>query len=933
MDDGSIFSRMSPPDARQVKQAFGVGRFVILVVVVLAAFFSSIGPATEWLWYQHDVRQPQVIGVAYATRGTLFSVTFFIVWGFVWLNLRQALNVTLVYLRSPVGPDAAIANLVAWLQAQGSKVVRIAAPLLAFSVASGFSNEWNKLLLATHVQPFGVKDPTFGLDLSFFVFQLPWYSAVCAIVLSTTLLVTAVTVGVYAGLQALASLAKVELSRPAFRWHVSSLIGLAFVVAGVQAWLNSYMVGLAPGAQFTGAGHAAAQGYGALRVFGVLAIVTGIVAVVTVPRVRTYSIPIGGFVLLSVVYAAGVWGYPSLVQQFVVAPNRLTIESPFAAKAIRMTRYGYALDKIEARDFGARQNPTNAEVKEASTTLNDLRLWDPDILRQSLEGMQAFRPYYSFPDVDVDRYTIDGKQTMVMLSPRNIELEGLEAGARNWLNERLRYTHGYGLSMAKVGDSASNGQPSFLVSDVPIESKIPISQPRIYFSDFRNEFGLEEDEYAIVRTREPEFDYETGNGGNEAHRWESDRGIPVGAFLNRLLFAVGFGEPSFLFSSNLTGESRLLMHRNVLERAHLLYPFLRLDRDPYLVVEGGQLTWIVDGYTATDAVPYSEMVYGNAGLNYIRNSVKITVNAYTGETTAYAFDPGEPILRAYRAIYPNLIRDQKEFPADLLPHIRYPEDLLSVQSAQLARYHVTDPTVFLSNSDAWEIASERDLSGQTAPVRPYYVQLRLPDEPKEGFFQILPFSPRGRHTMSGWIAAHCDPQDYGKLILYRFTGGEMVDGPGLMEGNFSSTPEISAINRNYNNDQSEILVGNLLVVPLGRSVVYSETLFLKSRTQGIQAVPRLFRVILALNNDRIVVGTDLNDALAKLFQTNSPNSSETPAEPPTAPTGVAPDRVTRQAREALKALRDADAALRKGDFGAYGDLQKKARRLLEEAAR
>lgn len=928
MDEGPIFSRLQPEDARQVRRAVRTGRLLLILVLIAAISLSVVSPYTEYLWYLQDARQPQVILKGYQTRGTLFMAAFLISWAFVWLNFRQALRVTLVFLNtSPTSAqEAALSNLVKWLQAKGSSAARFVSPILAFFLASSFSNDWNKLLLFQNSQPFGVKDPTFGLDISFFVFQLPWWQAVVGYLVGLTAITAVVTLGLYVGLQALASLAKIELSRPAFRWHVSGLLGLFFALSGGQSWLNSFRLGLDTSQQFTGAGHAAMQEYNGLRWVGMLSILVGIVIVVTVPKVRTYSVPIGGGLLVAVAHALLVWFVPSVVQQLVVSPNRLAMERPYAEKAIQMTRFAYQLDQIQTRDFGARQNPTPKEVSDSMSTLQDLRLWDPDIIQQSFEGIQALRPYYSFADVDIDRYDIDGKQAMVMLSPRDIDLDGLESGARNWINERLRYTHGYGLAMARVGESTSNGQPSFVVSDVPVETKLPLTEPRIYFSDYLDRNGYPKDEYAIVRTSEPEFDYEEGSGGSKSHRWTSDRGVRIGEFGARLAHAVFYAEPSLFFSKNITSESRLLRHRNVLERAYRIYPFLRLDADPYIVVDRGRLTWILDAYTTSNSVPYSSMAYGAGSLNYIRNSVKITIDAYSGETNAYAMDPREPLLRAYRSIYPGSIRDGSEFPAELRPHLRYPEDMLELQSIQLARYHVTDPNVFLSNSDAWEIASERDLSGQTAPVRPYYVQMRLPDEAREGFFQILPFSPRGRHTMSGWIAAHCDPETYGKLTLYRFTESQTVDGPGLMEGNFSSTPEISEINRQFNNDQSEILVGNLLVLPIGRSIVYSEALFLKSRTTGIQAVPRLFRVILALNNDRIVVGKDLQDALNKLFEGQSaPMMPDVPSEG----TKVV-DPMTQEARKALRALDEADAALRKGDFAKYGELQKKARRILEE---
>lgn len=924
MDEGGIFNRLSDGDAKRVRRAMGVGRIVTWALVLVVVLLAAVRPYTDFLWYAHDIRQLQLFDATYRARGLLFLVSFLGTLAFVFFNLRQALGATLVYLRSPDNAHlVALANLVTWLQAGGGKVARVLAPIFALVTALGFANEWNTFLLARNAQSFGVKDPTYGIDIGFFVFTLPWYRAMGNLVFSVVLMTTIATLALYIGIQALSAMAKIELSRPAFRWHVSGLFALLLLTVAAQSWLKTYEIGLVEGGQFTGAGYAASQGVGALRLFAILCGLAGVVTLATTSKVRTYSIPMGAGIALSAFYGLGVLAYPEVVQRFVVDPNRLEREGPFAERAITATRFAHSLDDIEFRDFGVQRAPDPKEVQAATATLSNLRLWDPEILRQSLEGLQAFRPYYSFPDVDIDRYVVDGKQTAVMLAPRDIDLDGLQSGARNWINERLRYTHGYGIAMSRVNTAEANGTPDFLAHDVPLRSKIEIKEPRIYFSDFRSRSGMPTDEYSLVNTREQELDYDTGSG-SQTHRWTGGRGIPIDGLLSRIALGIALGDGNLIVSGNVSAGSRLLIRRSVLERANRALPFLRLDADPYLVVHEGRLVWIVDAYTATDMIPYSAMAYGGNGkLNYLRNSVKITIDAYTGETIPYAVEPDEPLLRAYRQMFPGLIRDLSALPKGIQEHFRYPEDLLQLQCAQLSTYHVTDPTVFLTNSDAWEIASERDLSGQTAPVRPYYVQMRLPDEEREGFFQILPFSPRGRQTMIGWVAAHCDPETYGKLTLYRFTGGETVDGPNLMEGNFSSTPEISNINRQYNNDQSRIILGNLIVVPVGKSVLYAESMFLQSSTAGIQAVPRLFRVILALN-DRIVVGENVEDALRKLFAESAPDSE--PEVKPSAPE-------TATAKDALRLFKEADAALRKGDFSKYGELQRTLRQKLEALVR
>lgn len=917
-------------DARQIRRAIRTGSFALGALFVLAMLLASVTPYTEYLWFVHDARQPRVFDVAYGTRGALFLAAFVVAWAMLYLNLRRAMSSTLVFLSAPeTQGQTMIANAIQWVQSKGKNVLWWGAPAFALFAALGFSGEWDTYLRWRNATRFGVTDPMYGLDLGFYVFTLPWWRAVSNGIFSLLFLTTALTIGLYIGLQSLSALAKIELSRPGFRLHVCALIGATLIALALQNWLRTYEAGLIDSAQFTGAGYAAMQEVGASRIFAILCGLLGLTTILTANRGKPYSVPIAGGVVLAVFFGIGVVAYPAIVQKLVVDPNRLNREAPFAERAIHMSRYAYGLESVDVRDFAVQNRPTAADLRASQTTLANMRLWDPEVLRQSLRRQQSIRPYYDFPDVDIDRYTLGGKETMVMLSPRDIALGGLDAEARNWTNERLRYTHGYGLAVSQVNAATPDGQPVFLASDIPLRSdpQVRIDQPRIYFSDYRDATGDPSDEYALVDSGEPELDFQTPTS-SQTHKWTGRRGVPVGGLLARLAYSVRLADGNLLVSGNVSGSTRILIRRNVVERASKIYPFLKFDRDPYLVLLGGRMVWVLDGYTTTDMIPYSERVSaGGATLNYIRNSVKATVDAYTGEVTAYAVEPNEPILATYRRIYPGLVRDAAEIPAGLREHFRYPEDLFTLQCNALTNYHVTDPTAFLSNADAWDIASERNLSGVKAPIPPYYVELQLPDEPRSGFFQILPFTPRGRQTMSGWLAAHCDPGDYGRLTLYRFATGLPIAGPELMEGNFTATPEISNINRQFNNEQSEIVVGNLLVVPIGRSVMYAEPLYLRTKASGIQSVPRLFRVILAFN-DRTVVGETYEEALSKLLGT------PTEPAPTTAPSGPATGPIDRTTlRDLAKMFDQADAALRAGDFARYGELQKAARRRLGELAR
>jgi len=915
-DEATPITGPRPEDVRRMLRV-GCGAFLLIVLFGIGS--AMIQPYTDWLWYSQDLGKVQVFQTSYGARGTLFLASFLAIWAFLWFNLRRALGASLVYVERPSGLSSMFAaNAMAWLTRKGPDIVRWASFLIALLFAIGFSGEWQTFLAMRHGVAFGKTDPMFGQDLGFFVFRLPWLGALASLTGSVLLVTALLTVGIYVGMQALATVAKIELGRPQIRTHISILAGLCLLAWSYRVWLAAFDIGYIDNGQFTGAGFAQSSLAFSLR---------ALAGLLAVSALATWAGARAGEPFRYLKWSLGaafVWAlgaaviYPTILQRFVVDPNRLAREAPFAERAIAMTRYAYGLDKIRVHELEMQPAPTKTEVAAATPTLGNMRLWDPDVLRQTLAGLQSLRAYYTFNDVDIDRYMIDGKPTLMMLSPRDVDRDGLPANARNWTNLRLRYTHGYGIAMSRVDAATPNGEPVFLAEDVPVKTSqgIQLDRPQIYYSDYRNAFGQVDDDYVLVGTDEKELDYETGST-TVTHEWQGKRGINVGSFFPRLAFSLRMGDGNLLVSSNVGPETRLLMRRHVIERARLAYPFLRFDSDPYMVLWQGKLIWIIDGYTATDRIPYSARA-GN--VNYIRNSVKVVIDAYDGVVDAYAVMPDEPLLKTYMAAYPGLIRPASDVPEGLNRHFRYAEDMFALQTAVWSQYHVDDPRRFLSNSDAWNIALERSPDGVTRPITPYYVLMKLPVENRDGFFLIRPFTPNGKPNMSGWLAGHCDPATYGQLTLYRFKG-DLPAGPELMESKFNSNQEIANINRQFNNDQSEIVVGNSLVIPIGESVMYAESLFLRSRTTGIQATPRLTKVILALN-DRIVVKDTYQEALRELFGSNREPSPEVPDAPE--------DGLDAQAIaiEAGKRLDAADAALRAGDFARYGELQRQARDLL-----
>ena len=923
--------QISEKDKRRVIR-WGVIVLGALFLVILAT--ATLSPYVDYLWYLHDAREPRVFTLAYETRGLLFLPAFLATWILLHFSLKRALRLSLVYLESPSSTgQVLISNALHYVQDRGWNLVRILAPVFAFFSATGFSNEWNTYLLAIHAQEFGQRDPLFGLDLGFFVFQLPWYRAIVNYTFSVFLLTAILTVAIYAGLQLLAAMARVELGRPGIRVHICLLTGITLLILSTQVFLKTFEFGLVQGSQFSGAGYSASLQLVTERGAAILVALLGLGTLVLSSSSQVYSFLLKGGIAVIALSIVGVAIVPAIIQSVQVEPNKLTVEAPYAARAIMMTRYGYGLDKIAARDFPVQNTPSPQEVRQSQPTLDNMRLWDPEIVRESSEFKESLKKFYRFNDVDVDRYDIGGKITEVMVAPRDINLDGLTT--RGWVYDRLQYTHGYGLIMTAVNSEQPDGEPQYIIKDIPpvAPPELQVKQPGIYYSDLRDDEGNLGDEYALVDSKQVEYDY-PAQDKEETTRWQGTGGIPIGSFLRRLALSISLGDGNLLISKNITDDTRLLMHRNVVDRCQRIYRFLRFDNDPYIVLVDGKMYWILDGYTATDQVPYSDVSgLGDTQLNYIRNSVKIVVDAYTGETTAYAIDPAEPILRAYMAIYPGLVHGFNEMSPNFKAHFRYPEDMFRLQAAELALYHVTDPAAFLNGNDAWETPKERGLNGERRALAPYYVEMELPGESSEGFILMLPFTPRGKANMSGWLAAHCDPDRYGQIVLYNFSKGANVAGAEQMETMFASDPGVNSARlqlQGGGTGGTEVIIGNMLVIPIGDSVMYAESLFPKSGGSGLQAAPQLRKVVLGVNG-KIVIGDTYQEALDKLFgqgaETQPPTGmTQPPAQPGSNQPSIA------GIREALGLFDQANAALRAGDFAKYGELQKQGRAKLAAMA-
>lgn len=825
--------------------------WMLVPFLILILFNTVLGFYTDWLWYDSLVLT-QVFFTRIGASLGLFAagaLAFWIVFVF---------NVLLVRRLNPQGLDET--PLFEAVQAVGVRitpVVLLVGAFFAFFMGTGASSAWEELLLYFNQQPFGMTDPIFGRDVSFFLFTLPIWQFLRGW-LMTTFVITLIATGLASGIGW-----RGWGAPAAVRAHLSCLGALILLLIAWQYRLDALeLVYSARGAVF-GAGYTDVNAQ--LPAFTILVFVTIIAAVLLLVNVflqqawRAIVVVLVGWIAISAL-AGNI--YPNLVQRFQVNPNEFTREREYIAHNIDFTRAAFGLDRIVDENFDAESELTGAELLEQPDTIRNIRLWDYRPLLQTYNQVQALRQQYQFTDIDIDRYEVEGERRQLMLSARELIPEQLEQPAQTWVNRKLVYTHGYGVAASPVAEITPDGLPTFVLQDLPVQGILEVSRPQIYFGERTNE-------YVIVKTETEEFDYPRGEGGNVFTTFEGDTGIRIGGFLPRLAFAIQFADINLFISQELTSESQLLWRRNILQRTLEVAPFLRFDSDPYIVVGGdGNLYWFLDAYTVSGRFPYSEpSQYGTRtvqpGFNYIRNPVKIIIDAYTGEMDFYLVEPDEPIAAAYARIFPSLFTPFEEMPEDLNAHIRYPNDLFSIQASVFRTYQMTEPTDFYNREDVWAWPEEI-FDNQSRPMEPYYVLMQLPGSEDLDFIQILPFTPANRENMISWLAAQNDPEKYGEMLVYRFGKDSLVFGPKQIEARIDQDPTISSLLSLWNQQGSQVIRGNLLVIPIGESLLYVEPLYLQAATGKI---PELKRVILA-TSDRVIMAENLGLALAELFGQN-----------------------------------------------------------------
>jgi hypothetical protein len=884
----------------------------ILIAILLLGFplltwLATV--ATEYLWYvdlgQRSVFMTRI--VSQVVTGAVFGLVTFVL---LFVNMRVARRMAPRTFLTSVGDlPPQVAEAILGMRSKFlpmlDRVVLWGSVVAGLLAAFAMGVHWDIMRLALTGGSFGVSDPQFGRDVGFFVFTLPALRLVADWLPSVLILALLAAALVHLIDGAIQPMARFKGFAPHVKAHLSVLVGLLVASKAFDYYLRMFELNFSPRGQVVGASYTDVNAQlPALRILIVIALASAVVLLVNL-RFRGWRLPavaLGVWVAASLLVGSV---YPALVQQFRVNPNEVSAEEPYIKRNIESTRRAFGLDQIETRSFPAAETLAAADVIDNADTLQNVRLWDPNIITQSYRQLQVIRPYYDFVDVDIDRYEVDGVQRQVLVSARELDVSQLAAQAQTWVNTHLVYTHGYGIVMSPVNGADARGLPDFIIGDIPPESpaNLPVSRPAIYF-------GERTTGYIITNTGIEEFDYPVGDQ-NATTTYEGTTGIQVGSFARRLAFAVRFGASQIMFSQYIKPDSRVLFDRDIVTRIGKLAPWLYLDDDPYPVLVNGRIVWIIDGYTASSDYPYSEPAAN--GLSYLRNSVKVVVDAYDGTVTLYAFDSEDPILQAWGSIFPGLITPAEEIPDPIREHFRYPQGLFSVQAEVYKTYHMTDPQVFYNKEDSWELPGER----AGTPMEPFYVLMRLPGETTEDFQMIVPFTPRNRDNMIGWMSANSEPENYGKRVVYQFPKQRVILGPEQVSARISQDDVISPQVSLWSQRGSQVIFGNQLVIPLKDSIVYIQPLYLQAEQT---AIPELARV-LVVYADKVEMAKDLEQALLQVFGESAPAEGE-----------PAPDDGDASAARAAGLYRDAIEAQKAGDWAEYGRLIDELGAVLESLA-
>ncbi len=879
---------------------------IIIVLYLLGLFINYYG---DWLWF-HNLGYGSVFNTMILSQVVSFVLFFviFVLFAAVQVNLSYkwgALTRNNRFLRED-DPRALILPLY-----RGKRVFWFWAAVTVFFgivMASSASGHWNEFLQFIHPSKFGVTEPIFGKDAGFYIFRLPVYEFLTGWYLFMVVLSAVMVLFSYYLDNAFGMQGNTFHVSPRVKNHLIQLS--AFFGLGIAALFLVKLYNLLYSSNGVAYGPSYMDVHAQIPAYRVIVVLTLIVSLLLflypVYRKKKFLLySVGAWVL---VWIGFVWIYPSLVEQYVVKPNELQKETPYIINNIKLTREAFGLNKIAVKPFPVTQNITYQDIRHNQQTINNVRLWDRRPLIQTYKQLQEIRLYYDFKSVQVDRYHFK-KYTQVALGARELPLSEVPARARTWVNDHLIYTHGYGVVMSPVNKITPNGMPELIVKDIPPTTSVPLNlkQMGIYY-------GEETNQYVIVNTKAKEFDYPKGDE-NVYTSYQGKGGVRISSLFKRLVYAWKFSDIKILLTGYITNQSRIMFYRNIALRDKILAPFLSFDNQPYPVVgKDGRLYWIHDAYTTTNMFPYSEPVFQNPierGMNYIRNSVKVVIDAYNGNVSFYVIDPTDPLVQTYRKIYPKLFKPYSEMPDFLKAHIRYPTDLFTIQVKMYNVYHMTDPKVFYNQEDYWQIPNEI-YSDFQQKMFPYYIIMRLPDTKTEEFILMIPLTPSNKDNMVAWMCARCDAPNYGKLIVYSLPKDKLIYGPMQIEARINQKPDISSELTLWGQQGSKVIKGNQLVIPIKNSFIYVEPVYLQSE-QG--QIPELKRVIVAYK-EQIEMRRTLDQALQAVFNVQENQGMAVEVKSGLVQTGI--PVLSDQAQQALDHYNRALQYLKQDDWAGYG---------------
>ena len=893
---------------------------VVVVLLVLGTVIPAVaGFYTDWLWFQELGYEAVFLRSlsAQATVGILSGAAAFVLLAGNLLLALRSLRPRPFRVATPNGPQLVMVD-----PARSRPIALGLVTLVALLFANFAGGQWETWLYFLNATPFGKTDPILGRDIGFYIFTLPLLEMILGMVYFLIFLMVIVAAAAYVFGEeiGLGVTRNVFVSKRAAR-HLGLLAAVTLLALAFGAWLQIAQTLTTPSGVVTGPTyadvHARIPALWALAAAAVLGAI--LAALYAVRGGRLWPVAAAGALYLAVSIGGSV--YAAVIQRLIVAPNEQVKETPFIVHNIQATRAAFGLDGAIERPLSGEARLTRADLERNAATIDNVPLWNDRPLLDTFSQIQEIRTYYDFVAVDNDRYTINGKYRQIMLSAR--ELNSRSLPSRTWINERLTFTHGYGLTLGPVNEVTREGLPVLFIKDLPLAATagLEVTQPAIYFGELPND-------HVFVKTKTPEFDYPRGDD-NVYAEYTGSGGVPLSNMFRRLMFAIRFRSTDTFFSPNLTTDSRVMMYRRIAERVQRIAPFLRHDPDPYLTISGGRLVWMQDIYTTSQRYPYSTTA---GGVNYIRNAIKVTIDAYHGTTTFHVVDPSDPIAQTVGKMFPGLLKPLDAMPEDLRTRLRYPQQIFALQASMFATFHMTNPAVFYNREDQWEIPAF-DVGGKPAQMHPYYTIMKLPGESGAEYIQMLPFTPRGKDNLASWMVARSDGANYGKLAVFQFPKQTVIFGPRQVAARINQDQVISPQITLWNQQGSEVIQGTLLVIPIEESLIYIRPLYLKAA--GGQ-IPELKRVIVAYQNN-IVMDETLDAALARIFPGGAPRpqpdlpvaEGQAPAAAP-APAGAAPAPDVRSlAEQARSHYQRAMQAQREGNWALYGEEIKKLGEILE----